>query len=208
MAEAWARELFPAQWQMQSAGLLTYRITDKTRAVMNEVGLDMAGQKPKTFDKVEEVTIDTFVKDIIPTADTIELMVENKHECNMFSLIAMGVGAAFLFSVVAVLFPQIFPDGFRDSAGHVGVYFEAGAVIVVLVLLGQIMELGARERVVTVPSIAMSLVARTTRPVVDAASSTVSGSASAMATEVPRPRPELMPSERSSATGGPELPSR
>jgi Cu+-exporting ATPase len=65
---------------------------------------------------------------------------------NMFSLIGMGVGAAFLFSVVAVLFPQIFPDGFRDAEGNVGVYFEAGAVIVVLVLLGQIMELGARER--------------------------------------------------------------
>jgi len=65
---------------------------------------------------------------------------------NMFSLIAMGVGAAYLFSVVAVLVPGIFPAGFRDAEGNVGVYFEAGAVIVVLVLLGQIMELGARER--------------------------------------------------------------
>jgi Cu+-exporting ATPase len=65
---------------------------------------------------------------------------------NMFSLIGIGVSAAYLFSVVAVLFPQIFPDGFRDAEGNVGVYFEAGAVIVVLVLLGQIMELGARER--------------------------------------------------------------
>jgi Cu+-exporting ATPase len=62
---------------------------------------------------------------------------------NMFTLIAMGVGAAYLFSVVAVLMPGIFPDGFRDAEGHVGVYFEAGAVIVVLVLLGQVMELGA-----------------------------------------------------------------
>ena len=65
---------------------------------------------------------------------------------NMFTLIAMGVGAAYLFSVVAVLMPEIFPDGFRDAAGNVGVYFEAGAVIVVLVLIGQVMELGARER--------------------------------------------------------------
>jgi Cu+-exporting ATPase len=65
---------------------------------------------------------------------------------HMFSLIAMGVGAAYLFSIVAVLAPGIFPDGFRDPQGNVGVYFEAGAVIVVLVLLGQIMELGARER--------------------------------------------------------------
>ncbi|MFW8635680.1 copper-transporting P-type ATPase [Cribrihabitans pelagius] len=64
---------------------------------------------------------------------------------NMFSLIAMGVTAAWLFSVVAVLVPGIFPAGFRDAEGHVGVYFEAAAVIVTLVLLGQVMELRARE---------------------------------------------------------------
>ena len=64
---------------------------------------------------------------------------------NMFSLIGMGVLAAWLFSVVAVLAPGIFPDGFRDTEGHVGVYFEAAAVIVTLVLLGQVMELRARE---------------------------------------------------------------
>ncbi|RKQ95390.1 hypothetical protein C7446_3293 [Kushneria sinocarnis] len=55
---------------------------------------------------------------------------------NMFSLIAMGVGAAYLFSIVAVLMPDIFPAGFRDENGNVGVYFEAAAVIVALVLLG------------------------------------------------------------------------
>lgn len=64
---------------------------------------------------------------------------------NMFSLIAMGVIAAWLYSVVAVLAPDIFPAGFRDEAGHVGVYFEAAAVIVTLVLLGQVIELRARE---------------------------------------------------------------
>lgn len=64
---------------------------------------------------------------------------------NMFSLIGMGVLAAWIFSVVAVLAPDIFPDGFRDQEGHVGVYFEAAAVIVTLVLLGQVMELRARE---------------------------------------------------------------
>ncbi|GER03495.1 hypothetical protein JCM17846_11770 [Iodidimonas nitroreducens] len=63
---------------------------------------------------------------------------------NMFSLIAIGVLAAWGFSVVAVLAPEVFPPGFRGADGHVGVYFEAGAVIVVLVLLGQILELGAR----------------------------------------------------------------
>lgn len=64
---------------------------------------------------------------------------------NMFSLIAMGVMSAWLFSVAAVSMPHIFPDGFRDSEGHVEVYFEAAAVIVTLVLLGQVMELRARE---------------------------------------------------------------
>ncbi|KUO55113.1 MAG: ATPase P [Sphingomonadales bacterium BRH_c3] len=64
---------------------------------------------------------------------------------NMFSLIGMGVLAAWLFSIVAVLAPGIFPDGFRDAEGNVSVYFEAAAVIVTLVLLGQVMELRARE---------------------------------------------------------------
>ena len=64
---------------------------------------------------------------------------------NMFSLIAMGVTAAWLYSMVAVVAPGIFPDGFRDAEGNVGVYFEAAAVIVTLVLLGQLMELRARQ---------------------------------------------------------------
>ncbi len=67
------------------------------------------------------------------------------RQLNMFSLIAMGVIAAWAFSVVGVIAPQIFPDGFRDEHGHVGIYFEAAAVIVTLVLLGQVMELQARE---------------------------------------------------------------
>lgn len=82
---------------------------------------------------------------------------------NMFSLIGMGVSAAFLFSVVAVFIPDIFPDGFRDAEGHVGVYFEAGAVIVVLVLLGQILELGARERTGAAIRALMDLAAKTAR---------------------------------------------
>ena len=65
---------------------------------------------------------------------------------NMFTLIAMGVGAAYAFSVAATVAPGIFPAGFRDAAGHVGVYYEAAAVIVILVLLGQVLELRARER--------------------------------------------------------------
>ncbi len=65
---------------------------------------------------------------------------------NMFTLIAIGVGAAYAYSVVATLVPGTFPAGFRDESGQVGVYFEVGAVIVVLVLLGQVLELRAREK--------------------------------------------------------------
>src|SRR3546814_14603919 len=63
----------------------------------------------------------------------------------MFTLIAIGVSSSYVFSVVATLAPQIFPAGFRDAHGNVGVYYEAAAVIVVLVLLGQMLELRARE---------------------------------------------------------------
>jgi Cu+-exporting ATPase len=65
---------------------------------------------------------------------------------NMFTLIALGVGVAYVFSVVATLLPGVFPPTFRDETGRVGVYFEAAAVIVTLVLLGQVMELRARSR--------------------------------------------------------------
>jgi len=65
---------------------------------------------------------------------------------NMFTLIALGVGVAYVYSVVAHFFPGIFPASFRDEAGEVGVYFEAAAVIVTLVLLGQVLELRARSR--------------------------------------------------------------
>jgi len=64
---------------------------------------------------------------------------------NMFTLIAMGTGVAWLYSVVAVLMPNLFPAAFRDTEGAVAVYFEAAAVITVLVLLGQVLELRARE---------------------------------------------------------------
>lgn len=65
---------------------------------------------------------------------------------NMFTLIAMGTGVAWVYSVIATLAPGIFPESFRDSEGTVAVYFEAAAVITVLVLLGQVLELRAREQ--------------------------------------------------------------
>ena len=68
-----------------------------------------------------------------------------RRSLNMFTLIAMGTGVAWIYSVVATLTPGIFPDAFK-SDGVVPVYFEAAAVIIVLVLLGQMLELKARER--------------------------------------------------------------
>jgi Cu+-exporting ATPase len=65
---------------------------------------------------------------------------------NMFTLIAMGTGVAWLYSVVATAAPGVFPPAFRGPDGSVAVYFEAAAVITVLVLLGQVLELRARER--------------------------------------------------------------
>ena len=64
---------------------------------------------------------------------------------NMFTLIAMGTGVAYVYSVVATIAPQVFPPAFRGPDGAVAVYFEAAAVITVLVLLGQVLELRARE---------------------------------------------------------------
>jgi Cu+-exporting ATPase len=65
---------------------------------------------------------------------------------NMFTLIALGTGTAYLYSVVAVLFPQLFPATFRGANGEVPVYLEAAAAITTLVLLGQVLELRARGR--------------------------------------------------------------
>jgi P-type Cu+ transporter len=65
---------------------------------------------------------------------------------NMFSLIALGTGAAYLYSLAATFLPDLFPAGFRGMGGTVAVYFEAAAVITVLVLLGQVLELRAREQ--------------------------------------------------------------
>lgn len=65
---------------------------------------------------------------------------------NMFTLIALGVGVAYAYSVVAVIFPGLFPVAFRGMHGHVALYFEAAAVIVTLVLLGQVLELKARSQ--------------------------------------------------------------
>jgi len=79
---------------------------------------------------------------------------------NMFTLIAVGVGAAYLFSAVAVIAPGIFPDSFRRH-GEVGLYFESAAVITVLVLLGQLLEARARSRTGQAIQSLLGLAART-----------------------------------------------
>ena len=82
---------------------------------------------------------------------------------NMFTLIAIGTGVAWLYSVVATLFPGAFPAAFRGPEGAVAVYFEAAAVITVLVLLGQVLELRARERTSGAIKALLGLAPRTAR---------------------------------------------
>ncbi len=84
---------------------------------------------------------------------------------NMFTLIALGVGAAFGYSVVAVLAPGLFPESFKNPDGTLHVYFEAAAVITVLVLLGQVMELRARSRTSNAIKALLGLQAKTARVV-------------------------------------------
>ena len=83
---------------------------------------------------------------------------------NMFTLIALGVAAAYTYSVAAVLAPGLFPDSFR-MGGEVAVYFEPAAVIVVLVLLGQVLELRARSRTSTAIRSLLGLTPKTARRV-------------------------------------------
>ena len=86
---------------------------------------------------------------------------------NMFTLIALGVGTAYLFSVAATIFPNIFPESFRGHAGEVGVYFDAAAVITTLVLLGQVLELRARSRTSGAIRALLGLAPKTARRVRD-----------------------------------------
>ncbi|RUW12634.1 copper-translocating P-type ATPase, partial [Mesorhizobium sp. M1A.F.Ca.IN.020.03.1.1] len=82
---------------------------------------------------------------------------------NMWTLISLGVGAAYLFSLVATLFPDVFPHQFRGHDGSVPVYFEAAAVIVALVFLGQVLELRARERTGSAIGALLDLAPKTAR---------------------------------------------
>lgn len=82
---------------------------------------------------------------------------------NMFTLIGLGVGVAYAYSVVAALLPGIFPTSFRDAHGEVAIYFEAAAVITTLVLLGQVLELRARHQTGTAIRALLGLAPKTAR---------------------------------------------
>ena len=86
---------------------------------------------------------------------------------NMFTLISIGVGAAYLYSVVATLFPHIFPPSFYGHSGTVAVYFEAAAIITTLVLLGQVLELRARSQTSSAIKALLGLSPKTARLIGD-----------------------------------------
>jgi Cu+-exporting ATPase len=88
-----------------------------------------------------------------------------RRSLNMFTLIAIGTGTAYVYSLVATLAPDIFPDSFRSHQGEVAVYFEAAAVITTLVLLGQVLELRARSRTSSAIKALLGLAPKTARVV-------------------------------------------
>jgi P-type Cu+ transporter len=89
-----------------------------------------------------------------------------RRSLNMFTLIALGTGAAWLYSVVATIAPGIFPPGFRTAGSDVAVYFEAASVVTVLVLLGQVLELRAREQTGGAIRALLNLAPKTARRIV------------------------------------------
>jgi Cu+-exporting ATPase len=86
---------------------------------------------------------------------------------NMFTLIGLGVSVAYVYSVVGVLFPEVFPVSMRSAEGTVGVYFEAAAVIVTLILLGQVLELRARSQTGAAIKALLGLAPKTAKKVLD-----------------------------------------
>ena len=86
---------------------------------------------------------------------------------NMFTLIGLGTAVAYIYSLVALFFPEIFPASFRSESGTVGVYFEAAAVIVTLVLLGQMLEQRARSRTGAAIKALLGLAPKTARRIDD-----------------------------------------
>ncbi len=116
---------------------------------------------------------------------------------NMFTLIALGTGTAYVYSSVATLLPGIFPDSFRGPEGEVAVYFEAAAVITVLVLLGQVLELRARSQTSSAIKALLGLAPSTARVLRD------DGKEEDVALELVRPgdRVRIRPGEKVAVDG-------
>jgi Cu+-exporting ATPase len=113
---------------------------------------------------------------------------------NMFTLIAIGTGTAYIYSLIATIAPMVFPDSFRGSNGEVAVYFEAAAVITTLVLLGQVLELRARSRTTSAIKALLGLVPQTARVLRDDA------------TEVDIPLDRVKPGDRLRVRPGERIP--
>ena len=113
---------------------------------------------------------------------------------NMFTLIGLGVGVAYSYSVVAALFPAIFPATFREEGGEVAVYFEAAAVITTLVLLGQVLELRARSQTSAAIKALLGLAPKTARLVREDG------------TEIDVPLDQVMPGDRLRVRPGEKIP--
>lgn len=92
---------------------------------------------------------------------------------NMFTLIALGSGAAYVYSVIATIAPQVFPASFRQPNGEIGLYFEPAAVIISLVLLGQVMELRARSQTSSAIRALLGLAPKTARKLQDGSESDI-----------------------------------
>jgi len=113
---------------------------------------------------------------------------------NMFTLIGLGVGASYVFSVVGTVLPGIFPASFRGEGGEVAVYFEAAAAITALVLLGQVMELGARSQTGAAIKALLGLAPKTARLIRDDGS------------EVDVPLDQVKPGDRLRVRPGEKIP--
>ena len=90
-----------------------------------------------------------------------------RKSLNMFTLIGLGVSVAYIYSLIATLFPHIFPPSFREMGGHVAVYYEAAGVIVTLILLGQVLELKARNQTGEAIKKLLGLAAKSARKILD-----------------------------------------
>jgi P-type Cu+ transporter len=120
------------------------------------------------------------------------------RSANMFTLIAMGTGVAYLFSVVATVFPQIFPASFRTMGNRPDVYFEAAAAIVTLVLLGQVLELHARSRTSSAIRALLDLSPKTAR--------LISGNGGGQDAERDVPLDQVKPGDRLRVRPGEKIP--